>query len=114
MLDINIEVRTLKTGMRAVFALEDFMPGDIIFTWDAGNTLTDEEYERLTSEQKAYVAPFEDKWTFMTEPMCYVQHSSSANAGSRRGTVVAIKEIHVGEEITVDFRHTDAQAIVTA
>jgi hypothetical protein len=108
MLDINIEVRTMKTGRRAVFALEDFMPGDIIFTWDASNTFTDEEYARLSPEQKAFVAPFEDRWTFMTEPMCYVQHSSNANAGSRRGTVIAIKEIHMGEEITADFQRTDA------
>ncbi|HVU75317.1 MAG TPA: SET domain-containing protein-lysine N-methyltransferase [Candidatus Paceibacterota bacterium] len=108
MLDINIEVRTMKTGRRAVFALDDFMPGDIIFAWDASNTFTDEAYARLSPEQKAFVAPFEDKWTFMTEPMCYVQHSSNGNAGSRRGTVIAIKEIHAGEEITIDFRHPNA------
>lgn len=105
MLDTNIEVRTSKGGMRAVFALSDFMPGDIIFTWDASNTFTDEAYERLTAEQKAFVAQFEGVWTFMTEPMCYVQHAVNANAGSHRGTVVAIKEIHIGEEITVDFHH---------
>jgi hypothetical protein len=103
MLDVTVEVRTSRTGTRAVFAMEDFMPGGVIFTWDASNTFTDEEYGRLTAEQKAFVAPFEDIWTFMTEPMCYVQHSGNANAGSRRGTVVAIKEIHIGEEITVDF-----------
>ena len=104
MLDTNIEVRTSRTGTRAVFALDDFMPGDVIFTWDAGNTFTDDEYDRLTGEQNAFVAPFENVWTFMTEPMCYVQHSTEANAGSWRGTLVATREIHIGEEITVDFR----------
>lgn len=104
MLDTDIEVRNTRAGLRAVFALKDFMPGNIIFTWDASNTFTEEEYKRLTPEQKAFVAPFEDAWTFMTEPMCYMQHSTNANAGSRRGTVVAIKEIHAGEEITIDFQ----------
>lgn len=108
MLDINIEVRTSRAGMRSVFALEDFMPGDIIFTWDASNTFTDEEYARLSPEQKAYVAPFEETWTFMPEPMCYVQHAENANAGSRRGTLIAIKEIHMGEEITINLRRADA------
>lgn len=107
-LDIAIEVRTLKTGRRAVFALSDFMPGDVIFTWDASVTLDDAAYEKLSAEQKAFVRPFEGAPTFMTEPMCYVQHAASANAASRRGTVIAIKEIHGGEEITINFDHPDA------
>src|SRR3569832_709642 len=108
MLDTDIEVRTLKTGRRAVFALSDFMPGDIIFTWDASNIFTDEAYAALTAEQRAFVRPLGGAYTFMNEPMCYVQHESNANAGSMRGTVIAIKEIHAGEEITINFEHPDA------
>lgn len=108
MLDTNFEVRVLKTGRRAVFALSDCMPGDAIFTWDDSNIVTKEEYETLTPEQRAFVRPLGGALTFMTDPMCYVQHVPDANAGSRRGTVFAIKEIHAGEEITVNFEHQDA------
>jgi len=108
MLGNDIEVRVGKTGRRAVFALRDFMPGDTIFVWDDSNSVSDEQYEKLSGEQKAFVRRFEGKLTFMTDPMCYVQHAENANAGSRRGTVVAIKEIHGGEEITINFEHPDA------
>lgn len=107
MLDTNFEVRVLKTGRRAVFALSDFIPGDIIFTWDADNTFTNEQYAVLSPEQKAFVIFYEGAWTFMTEPMCYVQHSTNPNAGARRGVLVAIKEIHMGEEVTTDLRSTE-------
>lgn len=103
MLDTDIEVRVMKSGLRAVFALGDFMPGDRIFTWDAGNTFTDEAYAQLSSEQRAFVRRFDGVWTFMTEPVCYVRHAEKGNALSRRGTVVAVKEIHAGEEITINF-----------
>ena len=93
----------MKTGLRAVFALSDFMPGEIIFSWDASNTFTDEEYGRLSSEQKAFVRRFDDVWTFMTEPVCFVRHAQNGDALSRRGAVIAVKEIHAGEEITINF-----------
>jgi len=109
MLDVDIEVRILKTGRRAVFAMTDFMPGDVIFTLDASTTFTDEAYARLTPEQRSFTVWYEDAWTFMPEPMCYVQHASNPNAGSRRGVVIAIKEIHIGEEITISvFRKADS------
>lgn len=108
MLDTDIEVRVLKTGRRAVFSLSDFMPGDVIFTWDDSNIVTNEEYDTLTPEQRAFVRPLAGALTFMTDPMCYVQHAPNANAGSRRGTVVAIKEIHAGEEITINFDEQSA------
>lgn len=106
MLDTDIEVRVMKTGLRAVFALGDFMPGDVICTWDAGNTFTEEEYQRLSGEQRAFVRRFDGVWTFMTEPACFVRHTVDGNALSRRGTVIAIKEIHAGEEITINFEAT--------
>lgn len=101
--DTDIEVRVMKSGLRGVFALCDFMPGDVICTWDADNTFTDEEYKRLSAEQRAFVRRFDDAWTFMTEPVCYVRHAAQGNALSRRGTIVAIKEIHAGEEIVINF-----------
>lgn len=101
--DTNIEIRVTKTGQRAVFALGDFMPGEVLCTWDATNTFTDDEYERLSFEQRAFVRRFEGLWSFMTEPVCYVRHAQSGNALSRRGTVIAIKEIHAGEEITINY-----------
>ncbi len=101
--DTDIEVRVMKSGLRAVFALSDLMPGEVIFTWDAGNTFTDEAYEKLSSEQKAFVRHLEGAWTFMTEPVCYVRHAANANALSRRDAVIALKEIHAGEEITINF-----------
>jgi hypothetical protein len=101
--DTDIEVRVTKTGLRAVFALGDFMPGDVIFTWDTSTTFTDEEYQQLSAEQKAFVRRFDRTWTFMTEPICYVRHAVNGTAISRRGSVVAIKEIHAGEEITINF-----------
>ncbi len=101
--DTNIEVRVMRTGLRAVFALCDFMPGEVMFMWDADNTFSDEEYERMSAEQRAFVRRFDGVWTFMTEPVCFVGHDVNANAHSRRGTAIALKEIHVGEEITINY-----------
>ncbi len=101
--DTDIEVRVMKSGLRAVFALTDFMPGAVICTWDASNTFTDEQYAELSMEQRAFVRRFDDTWTFMTEPVCYMRHDPKGTAISRRGAIVAIKEIHAGEEITINY-----------
>jgi hypothetical protein len=104
MLDINVEVRKSKIAGRAVFALQDFRAGEVVFDWDTSNVLTDEQYARLPDDQKQYVVRYGSSWVYMLEPMRYVNHSCEPNTVPIRSSDVAARNIKAGEEITSDYR----------
>lgn len=104
MLDIKTAVGKSKIEGMGLFALEDFKPGDIIVAWDTSNTLSDAEYERLPKDQRRYVVRYNGGWLYMMGPGRSVNHSCDPNTVPLRGSDVAIRDIHAGDEITSDYR----------
>lgn len=99
----DIEVRKSKIQGRGVFALRDFLPGEIVFKWDLTNALTDEQYAQLPYEQKQYVVRYRGEWIYMMEPMRYINHSCDPSTLPINGADVAVRTIKAGEEITSDY-----------
>ena len=104
MLGNDIEVRKSRIEGRGVFALREFHPGGVVTTWDTSNTLSDEQYKNLSDDQRRYVTRYQGGWLFMQEPASYINHSCEPNTRALNGHDVAIAEIHMGDEITSDYR----------
>ncbi len=100
----DIEVAPSEIEGLGVFAARDFRMGETVLVWDTSNAVTEEEYARLSDEQKDLIARYKGGWIRMVEPMNRVNHSCEANTTSRDGTDVATRLIHAGEEITSDYR----------
>lgn len=104
MLGNDTEIRLSRIEGKGVFALRDYAQAEVVFKWDTSNTISDEAYERLTDDQKRYIARYKGEWLFMQAPECYVNHSCDANTKPMNGYDVAVRVIAAGEEITSDYR----------
>lgn len=88
-----------------VFALRHFVQGEFIFRRRHGQVVRNEEIELLSEEDQRHLCELDwETSAVLLAPGCYLNHSCDPNA-MRKGThVYAWKEIHQGEEITIDYR----------
>ena len=109
----RLEVRAApEKGGFAVFASEALEKDEIICVW-TGRVLTYDQMLALSSSEKShtiqideglYLAPFA-----LDEPADYINHSCYPNAGIRgQISLVAMRPIAVGEEITFDYAMADS------
>ena len=110
----KLEVRTApEKGGFAVFALEALEKDEIICVW-TGWVATYQQMMALSPVEKShtvqideglYLAPF----SLDGEPADYINHSCNPNAGIRgQISLVAMRPIAVGEEITFDYAMADS------
>lgn len=75
----GIEIRSSSIDNKGIFAAKDFKKGDIIIRWDISHKLTDEEYQKLSKEEKRYVANINNEHIVNQVPAKFVNHSCDAN-----------------------------------
>jgi len=88
---------------KGVFALRDFIKGEIVLQWDISHTLPKEKVDKMSNEEKKYISFFNGKYVIMQEPEKYVNHSCEPNTTANDFCDVAIRDIKEGEEITADY-----------
>lgn len=101
----NIHVRSSKIG-KGVFAGRNFTPGDLIlvlkgqkFKWGDPIHLTVGGDYLIQTGHKSYIMP--------DSPGVYLNHSCKPNAGIHKNRrLIAISDIHEGDEITFDYSTT--------
>lgn len=112
----KLEIRAApEKGGFAVFAREALAKDELICVW-TGRAVTFQELERLSPlershtiqvEDEIYLAPFGPE----EEPADYINHSCDPNAGIRgQVSLVAMRPIAPGEEITFDYAMSDSSA----
>ena len=109
----SLEVRhaPLKGGF-AVYARLPVKKDDLLAVW-GGTVATLEQVLALTREQQGHTVQIHDDFYLiplnMDEPADLINHSCDPNAGlSGQITIVAMREIKAGEEITIDYAMTDS------
>src|SRR3990170_867086 len=102
----NVTVKKSKIHGKGVFANRDFGKEESILEIDDSQVVKDESI--LTQYQKNFVCDWlGDKVVLMQAPERYINHYCEPNAyvntikGTR--TLIAMRDIHKGEEITYDF-----------
>ncbi|MBN2095071.1 MAG: SET domain-containing protein [Candidatus Aenigmarchaeota archaeon] len=88
---------------KGIFALRDFKMGEIVTHWDTSKELSEEEFEKLSDEEREYVSFFQGKYVLMQEPERYQNHSCQANTTVKDFCDVAVRDIRKGEEITGNY-----------
>lgn len=105
-------VKKSPIGGRGVFAVKDFFPGDVLGEI-AGSKVTVDELERrfLSGNDRVTCDAFQVDEHFyidMDDPYLYLNHSCNPLVGILGfNTIVALKPIKEGQEITYDYSATE-------
>ncbi len=99
----DIIVKKSKIHGKGVFASHIIKKGEIVVKWDISHQLTKEEVDRLSENEKGYVAYMGGKYILMQSPARYVNHSCDANTYAENFCDMAKRNIKKGEEITGDY-----------
>lgn len=111
----KLEVRDApEKGGKAVYSRFEIKKNDILAVW-GGQVITLEQVLTLPHSEKGhtiqiyeglYLAPLD-----MEEPADYINHCCSPNAGiCGQITLVAMRDIQIGEEITFDYAMADSSS----
>jgi len=102
--------RVPHSASHGVFATEPIARGELIAVW-GGTVITREMVSRLDAEQKRLVLQVEEDlfiYSLTEGPSDWVNHCCKPNAGLRgQLTLVALRDIAVGEEICFDYAMSD-------
>ncbi len=112
----KLEVRAApEKGGFAVYAREALQKDELLCVW-TGRAVTLTQLETLSDAEKShtiqvddgiYLAPFDSQ----EEPADFINHSCDPNAGIRgQISLVAMRPIAPGEEITFDYAMSDSSA----
>jgi SET domain-containing protein len=99
----GIEIRNSSVDGKGVFATRDFRKNEIIIKWDISHKLTQDQYNKLSKEERRYVAKVHNQYIVNQVPAKYVNHSCDANTSVKDYCDVAIRDIRKGEEITANY-----------
>ena len=111
----RLEVRAApEKGGYAVYALTDFKKNELLVMW-GGRVATLAEVLVLPREEQGHTIQIHDELYLapigMQEPADYVNHSCNPNAGiSGQISLVAMRDIAAGEEITFDYAMADSSS----
>ena len=99
-----VEVRETHDRGLGVFALRDFVTGELVLR-RRHVPVTQAEVAALSPEQRAHVCQTAaSTFAIVEPPACFVNHGCEPNALRRGVRVVAWKPIAAGQEITLDYR----------
>ncbi len=98
-------------GGRGVFARERIRGGEMLVVW-GGEVVTGEVLRSMSEDRLRLTLQVEDDLYLLTTnegPADWVNHSCEPNAGlDGQIVLVALRDIHAGEEITFDYATSDA------
>ena len=101
----DIEVRDAGTKGKGVFALRSFRRGEFIFRRRHGRVVKDSGIPSLAEEERRHLCELDfETSAVLLPPGCYLNHSCEPNAMRSGVKVFAWRDIHQGDEVTVDYR----------
>jgi len=90
-----------------VFARRDFVRGEFIFRRRHGRVVANRDIPSLSEEEQRHLCELDFATSaVLLPPGCYLNHSCDPNAMRSGVNVSAWREIHAGEEVTIDYRLT--------
>ncbi|HEV2250545.1 MAG TPA: SET domain-containing protein [Candidatus Limnocylindria bacterium] len=90
---------------RGVFAARPFAARERILEFERGPIVDRDRLPSLGPWERDHLAEVGlGLWRVLPEPRCYLNHACEPNAVSTDQTVMALRDIAAGEEITIDYR----------
>ena len=92
---------------KGVFASKEFLHGDVILKIDTSALISAEDIQYLSADEQNHTMYVGDgNYIIMGSPERFINHSCEANAYTKSGKVIAMRDIKQGEEITCDYSLT--------
>ena len=113
---MNVEIKEIQGKGKGIFALKDFKEGEHILDI-TGKIIETEGPESFPEEIREHWNPIGkegNKFRFIKgeSPWEYMNHSCDSNAGIIKNMkLIASKDIHKGEEITIDYFSIDIESL---
>ncbi|MCA9351863.1 SET domain-containing protein-lysine N-methyltransferase [Patescibacteria group bacterium] len=104
-------VQKSKIHSNGVFAKQHFNKGDTVLRWDTTKTISESTYRSLTENEKRYVEKVGVDYIVMQAPEKFVNHSCEPNLISRNYSDIALRDIEVGEELTINYLDTIPEGV---
>ena len=111
----KLEVRTApEKGGNAVYARKSLKKNEVLAVW-GGQVVTHEQVLALPRQEQGHTIQIYDELYLapmgMEEPADFINHSCNPNAGvCGQITLVAMRDISAGEEITFDYAMADSSS----
>jgi SET domain-containing protein len=96
-----------KAGVKGlgVFARRDFARGEFVFRRRHDRVIRNSDIPSLSEEDQRHLCELDfETSAVLLPPGCYLNHSCDPNAIRSGVNVYAWRDIHTGEEITIDYR----------
>jgi histone-lysine N-methyltransferase SETD2 len=101
----DITVQDAGDKGQGVFALRDFEQGEFLFRRRHSRVVVNSEIPTLSEDERRHLCELDwETSAVLLPPGCYLNHSCEPNAMRSGVKVVAWRDIHRGEEITIDYR----------
>ena len=100
----HITMKASPIHGKGVFANTPFKKGEVVMTWEPCRiSLSEEEQKQLPSGERKFVR----SGILFISPSRFLNHSCMPNTTFRDGKNVALQNIPLGEEITIDYNKED-------
>jgi hypothetical protein len=102
-----------KSGIHGygVFAAKSFKKGEYIATVHGSKVIYKSHYKGQSNRYSDWIGVGKDTWIDPVDEFQYINHSCSPNAGAKGSRVLkvyALRDISVGEELTLDYATIEA------
>lgn len=100
----KVEAKNSKIHGKGLFATQKIKQGETILLWkDNSSILTREEADSLPSAERCFLSFIDGQFILFKNFSRCINHSCDPNAKGFDGRDYALRDIGVGEEITVDY-----------
>jgi uncharacterized protein len=101
----DVVVRDAGAKGKGVFARRAFRAGEFIFRRRHGRVVANRDVGSLGEDDRRHLCELDwETSAVLLPPGCYLNHACDPNAMRHGVDVYAWKDIHAGEEITIDYR----------
>lgn len=112
---IPVELEKSSIHGIGVFSTKNVEKGVAVFEReeDLEEVFSPEEFAALSDEKKAevqhygYLSKHDGKWYLCPPPVRFVNHSDTPNMSFNGESIVAVRDISAGEELTQDYRELE-------
>jgi hypothetical protein len=88
-----------------VFATRPFSQGELVMRFEPGAMIDRGTLADVGAWEREHLAEVGiGQWRILPEPRCYLNHACDPNAVSMESSVIALRGIAAGDEVTIDYR----------
>ncbi len=103
-IDKYLTYKKSEISGKGLFVLKDFAKGEKVYSYKKGRIVKAEDLHKLTKEENEHLDKVgKNEYEIIAPPGCYINHSCDPNVSEKDRTGFALRDIKIGEELTIDY-----------